>query len=87
MQNSLYNCTDAVFVTELGNIKIDGSIILFDSTGADLESRDNCKQSFNYKKHIGPRQRTHGWRVDRDSSGVKLCFSSPGKTDSCYYKK
>jgi hypothetical protein len=76
MQNSLYNCTDAVFVIEVGHLRIEGATVIFNSTGADLESRDNCNQSFNYKKRIEPRSRTLGWRVDRDRWGVAVLFES-----------
>jgi hypothetical protein len=42
MQTSAYNCTDIVFAPESGRVRVEGSRIVFTSSGGNLNSQDNC---------------------------------------------
>ena len=84
LQTSMYNCTDTVFAEETGRIHVDGSQLVFEATGGNLRSSDNCNARFNYVKQLPHRERVMTeWLVRNGPSGPELCMSD-GKHPLCY---
>jgi hypothetical protein len=87
IQSSMYNCTMTVNAYEEGVLRLNGNVVVFDSKGGTLDSKDNCNSRFNYRKPIPANQTTYNWRLERDQWGVKFCIVKPGVKEDCAYKK
>lgn len=87
IQSTIGSCTSAAFITENGSVAVNGHSLILDSRGGEIDSKDNCVRSSNYRKSIPARQYVHtAWRIDRDQWGERLCMVADGK-ESCYRRK
>ena len=87
IQSSMYNCTDTVFVSETGRVRLDASGLTLVSTGGRLTSRDNCNARFNYEKQLPPREYAFAsWQVRNGQSGPELCLEKDHQV-FCYHRK
>ena len=85
IQQSMYNCTETVYIVFTGHAVFDGPAIRLHYDGGHVSSKDNCNARFNYEKPAKPEIRDYdSWTIRHTPNGPQLLISAGGRVRLIY---